>query len=99
MLIVLILGGLVAVGIGIWLGLPGDTTVAEREIERAIKEGEGGGPSKKVKRQFMGVEWLMHRAKGSQVRKSREPVRKPFDLVSNENSPKKAKDQRGAGQG
>ena len=92
MSIILILGGVVAVGVGIWLGLPGDTTATEKEIERAIMEGEGGGPSKKVKRQFMGVEWLMHRSKGSQVRKSREPQRKPFNMASSERLPKPPKE-------
>lgn len=88
-MILLIIGGIVAVGIGVWLGLPGDMSATEKEIERAIMEDEGGGPSKRVKRQFMAVEWLMRRTKESQVRKSRQPERRPFKLVGNDDDPPK----------
>ena len=83
-MIILVLGGLVALGVGIWLGMPGDTRATEREIEQAILEDRGGGPSKRVKRQFMAVEWLMRRGKQSQVRKSRQPQRNPFRLSGGE---------------
>lgn len=88
-MIVLVLGGIVALGVGIWLGLPGDVKATEREVERAIMEDEGGGPSKRVERRFMAVEWLMRRTKESQLRKSREPVRRPFKLSGKDDPPKR----------
>ncbi len=88
----LIIGGAVALALGIWLGLPGDSRAAEEESQQAIREGKGGRTSKRVKKQFVAVDWLFRKSKESQVRKSRQPERRPFKLASSDDKSDRLRD-------
>lgn len=56
MLVLKILGAVVALALGIWLGLPGRYDRRYDEIERAIDA--PGGRSKKAKRHFTPLAWV-----------------------------------------
>jgi len=51
-----LLGGAAALGLGIWLGLPGRYQRDLDEIDRVMEE--GGGRRKKVKKQFTPMAWV-----------------------------------------
>ena len=55
-MILYIIGGVAALGLGIWLGLPGRYDRDIDEIDRVIEE--GGGRRKKVKRHFTPMAWM-----------------------------------------
>ena len=55
-MILYILGGVAALGLGIWLGLPGRYERDLDEIDRVMDE--GGGRRKKVKRHFTPMAWM-----------------------------------------
>ena len=60
-----ILGGLVALGVGIWYGLPGRYEQSLDDVEDRMLQ--GGGETRKVKRHFTPLAWV-HRqlnARGS----------------------------------
>lgn len=60
-----------ALGVGIYLGLPGDSTVSREEIEEALDK--PNPYRKKVKRHFTPLDWIIHRKRESSVRnKQRE---------------------------
>jgi hypothetical protein len=55
-MILYVLGGVAALGLGIWLGLPGRYERDLDEIDRVMDE--GGGRRKKVKRHFTPMAWM-----------------------------------------
>lgn len=55
-MILYILGGVAALGLGIWLGLPGRYERDLDEIDRVMDE--GGGRRRKVKRHFTPMAWM-----------------------------------------
>ncbi|MEZ4415645.1 MAG: hypothetical protein R3E10_07815 [Gemmatimonadota bacterium] len=70
-MILLIVAGILALGFGIWLGLPGDSHVSREEAEDALTN-----PyriRKRVKKVFTPLDWIRAR-QGSQLRES-EPDR------------------------
>lgn len=56
MLLLKIVGALAALGLGIWLGMPGRYQPDMEEIERTLTEGTGR--TRKVKRHFTPVAWI-----------------------------------------
>jgi hypothetical protein len=74
-----ILAGLLAVGFGIYLGLPGDSTAAEKEIQEAIGKGRGGR-RKTVRRRFTPLDLVLKRKKQSEIRQ-RSGRREPFKMT------------------
>lgn len=65
-----ILVGLVAVGIGIWLGLPGKYEQTQEDIEKAMDR--GGAKRNQVKKVFTPLDWLRKSKRGSDRRRERE---------------------------
>ena len=61
-----ILGGLLALALGVWFGLPGSYSQTAEEIEESMARGPGR--RKKVKRHFTPMAWLQRNVK---VRTSR----------------------------
>jgi len=55
-LVLEIVGGLVALGLGIWLGLPGRYEQSVDEVESRMLEGRGR--SRKAKRHFTPLAWI-----------------------------------------
>lgn len=69
MLILKILGGIAALALGVWLGLPGRWEQSQRDIERAMDQ--GGAHRNKVRRHFTPLDWLRKEKKGSERRRTR----------------------------
>ena len=67
MLLLKILLGLAAVGVGIWLGLPGRYEQTQDEIEKAMDR--GGAKRNQVKKVFTPLDWLRKDQRAS-VRRS-----------------------------
>ncbi len=65
-LVLKILGGLLALALGVWFGLPGRYSQTAEEIEESMARGPGR--RKKVKRHFTPMAWLQRNVK---VRTSR----------------------------
>lgn len=65
-----ILIGAAAVGLGIWLGLPGRYEQSPEEIEKAMDR--GGARRNQVKRVFTPLDWLRKETRGSDRRRERE---------------------------
>lgn len=59
MLVLKILGGVAALVLGIWLGLPGRYNSRYEDIERVIEN--PGGRSRKVKRVFTPLAWIQRK--------------------------------------
>jgi hypothetical protein len=59
----LILTGIVGLGIGIWLGMPGRYTQSADDIQRIMET--GGARRRKSKRMFTPMAWLQRRAEQS----------------------------------
>lgn len=78
MLILKILGGVAALALGLWLGLPGRYDRRYDEIERAL-DGPGGR-SKKVKRHFTPLAWVQRKIEVSSGGGSRQQARRGFKL-------------------
>lgn len=83
MLTLKIIGGVLALLLGIWLGLPGRY---ERRSEDEIAELlEGEGRRKKTRRHFMYLNWFRKEEKASHRRRERRhfrtaaPARRPRD--------------------
>ena len=75
MTVLMIIDGVIAFGVGIYLGLPGDSRIPSQEAEEAIMEGRSG-PRHRAKQRFVAVEWLFRRRKESKLRnKTRPPFR------------------------
>lgn len=75
MLMVKILVALAALGLGIWLGLPGRYEQTVEEIERNMDEGRRH--SRKVKRHFTPLAWIQRSLK---ARGERAAPRRGFKL-------------------
>ena len=66
-LLVFIILGICAVGLGFYLGLPGTYEQTPDEIEKAMER--GGRKSYTVKRTFTPLDWLRKDRKGSERRR------------------------------
>lgn len=74
MLIAKILGGVLALLLGVWLGAPGRyERKSEEELERLLEH--GGGSRHKVKRHFTPLDWFRNEERGSRRRQSRSAFR------------------------
>lgn len=62
-------GAVVALAVGVWLGLPGRYSQSVDDIEKAMES--GGGPSRTVRRAFTPLAWLMRNATVSTPRRNR----------------------------
>ncbi|MCJ7629835.1 MAG: hypothetical protein MUO50_15780 [Longimicrobiales bacterium] len=82
-----ILGGILALGIGLYMGSAARYRPDSEEIEKALSE---GGRSKKVKRHFTPLGWLRQtQERSSRIRRrSRGASTRRFDLIA-PNSKKK----------
>jgi hypothetical protein len=69
----MILGGIVALALGIWLGLPGRYTQTPDDVEKAMER--GGARRNSVKRRFTPLDWLRKDRKASDRRRQRRPFR------------------------
>jgi hypothetical protein len=65
-LLLKILLGLLAVGLGVWLGLPGKYHQSQDDIEKAMDR--GGARRNQVKRVFTPLDWLRKSKRGSDRR-------------------------------
>ncbi|MFC1791189.1 hypothetical protein ACFL0I_01825 [Gemmatimonadota bacterium] len=74
MLFLKILGGIVALGIGLYLGGSGQYRQKPEEVEKAL---DGEGKTWKVKRHYTWLGWLRKDERASQ-RRLRGSPRKPF---------------------
>ncbi|MDT8340041.1 MAG: hypothetical protein RQ751_00895 [Longimicrobiales bacterium] len=72
--------GLAAVGIGVWLGLPGRYEQTQEDIEKAMDR--GGVRRNQVKRVFTPLDWLRKEKRGSDRR--REMQRRRFRTAAPE---------------
>lgn len=66
MLILKILGALAALGLGIWLGLPGRYERSQEEVDRLLEH--GGGERRWAKRHFTPLDMLRKERRGSDRR-------------------------------
>jgi hypothetical protein len=84
-----ILGGVLALAVGVYLGSAGRYRSDPEEIEKALSE---GGRTKKVKRHFTPLGWLRQsQERSSRVRRrSRGASSRRFDLIAPDS---KKKDQ------
>ena len=71
-----VLGGIVALGLGIWLGMPASSRQSELDSRKAFEE--GGGQRRKASRQPMWIETLRVKTQQSKLRDRGR--RGPFDL-------------------
>jgi len=71
MLVLKIVGAILAVGLGIWLGLPGKYEPDLDELERNMVSGVGR--TRKVKRHFTPLAWIQRKlsARGSEPTRRR----------------------------
>ena len=70
-----ILGALLALALGIWLGMPGRYEQTTEEIERTMESGLGR--TRKVKRHFTPFAWMQRKAP---VRSRRPHARRGFQI-------------------
>ena len=81
MLFLKILGGLAALGLGLYLGLAGQYRADPHEIERALS---GKGSIRRAKRHFTPLGWLRrNEERSSHIRRRRAPAGR-FNLYSPE---------------
>jgi prolyl-tRNA editing enzyme YbaK/EbsC (Cys-tRNA(Pro) deacylase) len=73
-----IVGGVLAFGFGIWLGLPGRYDQTPEEIERIMTE--GGRRRRKTKTMFTPLAWLQRKASPRSSRGSGRGGRRGFNL-------------------
>jgi hypothetical protein len=83
MLFLKILGGLVALGVGLYWGLSGQYRPDPEEVDRSLV---GRRMSKRAKRHFTPLGWMRRDERASYRR--RQPSSRPFDLTNPE-PPKK----------
>lgn len=76
MLLLKILGGIIALAVGVYLGLPGDFRQTPEEIESSLGERRA---SRKVKRVFTPLDWIRAKERGSDRRRGQR-TRQPFKL-------------------
>lgn len=72
--------GALSLGLGIYLGLPGDRRASEEESREALER--GGEVRHKTKRATMWIDYLFRGKKTSSIREreANKGRRKPFDL-------------------
>ena len=68
MLVLKILGGVLALALGVWLGLPGRYEQDQEEIDRLL--GRPSGSPRRAKRHFMYLDWLRNDKRGSDRRRA-----------------------------
>ncbi|MBW3533864.1 MAG: hypothetical protein KY453_01390 [Gemmatimonadetes bacterium] len=68
MLVLKILGGVLALALGVWLGLPGRYEQDEEELERLLQR--PGGVHRRAKRHFTPLDWYRNETKGSDRRRA-----------------------------
>lgn len=73
MTILMILGGVAALALGIWLGLPGRYDRPQEDIERALEQ--RSIRSKRVKRHFTPIDWFRKEERGSSRRRQQRRFR------------------------
>lgn len=73
MLLLKILLGIAAVGLGFWLGLPGRYEQTPDEIEKAMDR--GGAKRNQVKKVFTPLDWMRKEQRGSERRRGRNHFR------------------------
>ena len=61
-----IAGALLALALGVWLGMPGRYTQSVDDIEQVMAS--GGGRRRKVKRRFTPLAWLQRNPSASRAR-------------------------------
>jgi hypothetical protein len=80
-----LLGGIAALGLGIYLGLAGQFRADPREIDRALS---GQGSTRRAKRHFTPLGWLRKTdERSSHLRRRRAPTGR-FNLYSPESKKK-----------
>ena len=77
-LLLKILGGILVLAYGLWLGMAGEYRQRPEEIEKALER--GGSRRYQVKRRFIAVDYLMRKRRVSQ-RRARGGSRQPFQLA------------------
>lgn len=65
--------GVLALALGIWLGLPGRYEQTHQELDEAMRR-PGGRPNK-ARRHFMVLDWLRNERRGSERRRQRRHFR------------------------
>ncbi|MFQ5537222.1 MAG: hypothetical protein ACE5GJ_07185 [Gemmatimonadota bacterium] len=78
MLTLKILGAVVALGLGVWFGLPGRYRPDLEEIERAMES--PAGRSRTVRRHFTPLAWLQRTIRVGRRRRARTRERGTFHL-------------------
>ena len=73
MILLKILLGVAAVGLGFWLGLPGRYEQTPDEIETAMDR--GGAKRNQVKKVFTPLDWMRKEQRGSERRRGRNHFR------------------------
>ena len=68
-----VVGGILALGLGIWLGLPGRYDQTPEDIERIM--GEGGRRRRKTKKMFTPLAWLQRKVNVREGRGARRTGR------------------------
>jgi hypothetical protein len=90
-LLLKILGGVAALGLGIYLGLAGHYRPDPAEIERALT---GEGRTRRARRHFTPLGWLRkNEERSSHVRRRRAPTGM-FNLYSPESKPESKKESK-----
>ncbi len=80
MLILKIVAAIAAVGLGVWLGLPGRYEQPLEDIERTLED--GFGRPRKVKRRFTPLAWVQRKisvSSGGQQRRKGFKIERPND--------------------
>lgn len=72
-----VVSGILALGFGIWLGLPGRYDQTPEEIEKIMAQ--GGGRRRKTKKAFTPLAWLQRKVN---ARSGRRGDRRGFSLES-----------------
>ena len=85
MLVLKILGAIVALGIGLYLGMAGQYRSDPEELDKALRS---GGRSRKVKRRFTLFGWMRMPEERSSHRRRRRSSGRHFDLIAPD-APKK----------
>jgi hypothetical protein len=89
MLFLKILGGIVALVLGIYLGLAGQYRSDPEELDRSLGP---GGRTRKVRRRFTLFGWMRMPEERPSHQRRRRSSRRRFDLVAPD-SPEKKKEQ------
>jgi hypothetical protein len=78
--VVYVVSGILALGLGIWLGLPGRYEQTPEEIERIMSE--GGRRRRKTKTMFTPLAWLQRKANPRSGSGARGRQRRGFRIES-----------------